>query len=68
MITLDINITTKVSELNKFMLVLNNLIISLLSLNKKKNKKKVKFSSPEFYILSKPFKSNNNKKIKSILK
>ncbi len=70
-IYIQLSYTSKIIEINKFLSILNDFInISLKSGLidiKKKNKKTVRFSTPEFIILNKPF-IVNKKKIKSILK
>lgn len=61
----------KILEISKFINICDNFINSLFSLNKIKSRKKkkcVKFSNPEYIVLTKPYKNNSKKKIKSILK
>lgn len=61
----------KILEISKFINICDNFINSLFLLNKiksRKKKKSVKFSNPEYIVLTKPYKNNSKKKIKSILK
>ncbi len=61
----------KLFEISKFINACNSFINSIFSLNKIKSRKKtksVKFTNPEYIVLTKPYKNNSKKKIKSILK
>ena len=60
---------TKQYEINKLIKLIVTFINNSNIPDKKKNKKKkISFTTPEFNILTKPYKSNNYKNIKSILK
>lgn len=73
-ICLELSYLNKIEEINKFIVTLDLLIEVILKSTfakvSNKKKKSVRFSTPEYIILNKPFKSSkiNNKKNKSILK
>lgn len=70
LIYIKITNNLKLFEITKFINVCNSFINTIFSLNikSKKKKKTVKFSNPEYIVLTKPYKNTNKKKIKSILK
>lgn len=70
LIYIKITNNLKLFEISKFINVCYSFINSIFSLNKMKsrNKKSVKFSNPEYIVLTKPYNNNSKKKIKSILK
>lgn len=72
-ISIILNLNTKITEINKFLIILDE-FIEMIFYNKKikvskKKKKHVQFINPEFIICKKKYSPNKNqKKIKSILK
>lgn len=66
---ISINITqnTKITEINKLIKVLDSFIVKN-NIPLQRHRKKITFSTPEFIILTKPYKSKSKNKLKSILK